>query len=476
MNPIKGGAVADILIVDDDPKICLFLSKLLESMGHVCLVANSVKQAMDFSRGEWIDLVLLDLELSDGNGLRILPDLMKSPSEPEVIIITGTGNVQGAELAFKYGAWDYVQKPFLLDEVCLPITRALQYRREKQSSGRSVPFDRPHIVGESQALKNCLAEAARAAASDAGVLITGETGTGKELVARAIHANSPRGAKPFVVVDCGALPETLVESTLFGHEKGAFTGAEKKQEGLIVQAQGGTLMLDEVGDLPPAAQKSFLRTLQEKSVRPIGGKTETQVDFRLVAATHLDLDRLVTENRFRKDLLYRIRAIGIHLPPLRERKEDIESIVIKKIHELAQRYGRESKAVSTEFFKTLMSHPWPGNVRELVNVLEYAMASAGPDPTLFPKHLPPKYRIALLDFESPRQTNSSDKDAPLEDPPRHLPPLSDYRDRLEKDYLRQLMAQVQGDREKACRLSGISQSRLYALLKKHGLSGFSTFS
>ena len=461
--------MARVLIVDDDPKICLLLSELLKHMDHEFSVANTMNEGLDKSKTDSFDLILLDLELPDGNGLHILPELIAAPYKPEVVIITGTGNVRGAEMAFKYGAWDYVQKPFLLDQVSLPITRALQYRKEKQAIKTPVPLIRPNIIGESDRIRKSLEDVAKAAVTDASVLITGETGTGKELFARAIHENSKRSSQPFVAVDCGALPETLVESTLFGHEKGAFTGAEKKQDGLIRQAEGGTLMLDEVGDLPLNVQKTFLRTLQERCVRPVGGKSEKSVNFRLVAATNLDLDKMVKEKLFREDLLYRIRAIGIKLPPLRERSQDIEEIVIKKAHELSQRYGIEAKAISQELIQTLKSHNWPGNVRELINVLEYILASAGQDPTLFPKHLPPEYRAAQLHFDpeiGSETQNNLDMD--------NLPSLNYYRSKIEKDYLKTLINKVDGDRDEACRISGVSQSRLYSLIKKHNLSGFSS--
>ncbi|WP_300464273.1 sigma-54 dependent transcriptional regulator [Desulfobacula sp.] len=463
-----------VLIIDDDPKICLFFSQLLKQMGHEPYVANTLKKGLDLNTESCFDLILLDLELPDGNGLEIMPDLMKAPSGPEVIIITGTGDIRGAEMAFKYGAWDYVQKPFLLDEVSLPITRALQYRREKQTSSPPVPLIRSNIVGESDALRKCLENVARAAVTDASILITGETGTGKELFARAIHENSKRNTKPFIAVDCGALPETLVESTLFGHEKGAFTGANNRQDGLIAQADGGTLLLDEVGDLPLNIQKTFLRTLQERYVRRIGGKSEKRVDFRLVAATNLNLDEMVKKNTFREDLLYRIRAMEIQLPPLRERgQQDIEDITIKKTHVLAQRYGIETKAISPEFFQTLAAHHWPGNVRELMNVLEYVLASAGQDPTLFPKHLPPEYRAARLAFDPVSGTNPRPQTVESLDAGDDLPTLQAYRNQIEKTYLKILLRRAKGNREAASRISGVSQSRLYSLLKKHHLSGFS---
>ena len=466
--------MVNVLIIDDDPKICLFFSKLLKQMGHDFETAQTVKKGRSLFRSQSFDLVLLDLELQDGNGLELLPEFIDSHSDPEVIIITGTGDVRGAELAFKYGAWDYVQKPFLLDEVTLPITRALQYRKEKQVAVNLVPLIRSNIVGESDAIHKCLKDVARVSVTDASVLITGETGTGKELFARAIHENSKRALKPFLAVDCGALPETLVESTLFGHEKGSFTGAQKKQDGLITQADGGTLMLDEVGDLPLNAQKTFLRTLQERCVRPLGGASEKFVDFRLIAATNLDLDQMVKERLFRKDLLYRIRAMEIKLPPLREREKDIEEIIIKKVHELARRYGIETKAISPEFFQTLAAHNWPGNVRELINVLEYVLATAGQDPTLFSKHLPPEYRTAGLDFKPVMEIKSRQQPFVTPGAGDELPTLKDYRIKMDRDYLKMLLNTVQGNRDTASRISGISRSRLYGLLKKHNLPGFSS--
>ena len=466
--------MAKVLAIDDDPQICIFYSEMLEQMGHNYEIANNLQETEAHLKNSRFDLVLLDLELPDGNGLDLMPNIKKHESSPEVIIIAGTGDVRGAELAFKYGAWDYVKKPFLLSEVSLPVTRALQYRQEKQETPSIVPLVRPRIIGESGKIQECLEKLGKAAATDVSVLLSGETGTGKELFAKAIHENSKRAEKPFIAVDCGALPETLLESTLFGHEKGAFTGADKKQTGLMVQADGGTLMLDEVGELPLSAQKAFLRTLQERVVRPIGGTREIPVDFRLVAATNLDLNAMVKKNQFREDLLYRIRALELQLPPLRERKEDIEEIAIKKLYELSKWYSMETKAISPEFLKILKTYNWPGNVRELINVLEYVLANAGNDPTLFPKHLPPEYRIIDLKFDSNVQRAPAVEEINGIEIDDTLPTLSIYRDKLEKDYLKQLINQSQGDRKEACKISGISQSRLYGLLKKHGLPSFTS--
>jgi len=465
-----------VLIVDDDPNICLFFETLLEKMDCETYTANRVDDAKALSLQNTYDLILLDLELPDGNGLDMMQDLVTLPSAPEIIIITGTGDARGAEIAFKNGAWDFVQKPFRLDDVSLPIQRALHYRKEKFSSPELIILKRSKIIGESPALKRCLDEVGKAASTDAGVLVTGETGTGKELFAKAIHENSRRASKPFVAVDCASLTETLIESTLFGHEKSAFTGAAFKQDGLIIQADGGTLMLDEVGDLPLSIQKALLRALQERSVRRLGGKKEIKVDIRLISATNLNLDQLVKENLFREDFLYRIRAMEIHLPPLRDRINDIEEIVLKKVHELSNRYNLEPKAISKQLLDALMSNPWPGNIRELLNVLEYILASAGSDPTLVPKHLPPNYRLSSLNFECPavQEDTSSMVDEAMEND-ADFPSLNACREQLEKNYLTRLMEKAGGDRKTACRLSGVSQARLYALLKKYDLPGFGSY-
>lgn len=466
--------MAHLLVIDDDLKICTFLLSFISEMGHKASAVNSLKDGLNMASDNDYDLILLDLEFPEGNGLQILPDLLELPSNPEVIIITGTGGAGGAELAFKYGAWDYIQKPFVFHEVSLPITRALQYRQEKKTTKITVPLKRDDIIGQSPGIERCLDLLAKSASTDASVLITGETGTGKELFARAIHENSSRSEGNFISVDCGALPETLIESTLFGHEKGAYTGAEKKQDGLIMQADGGTLFLDEIGDLPLNSQKTFLRTLQEKCIRPLGAKEEKHIDFRLVSATNRDLEAMVKEKKFREDLLFRIRAIEIKLPPLRDREQDIQEITTRKIPLLCQRYGLGTKGISPEVMDILMAQEWAGNVRELINALEFALAYAGDDPTLFAKHLPPSYRAIKVAKDS---TISIKKEGPLNKVAENqgkLPTLFEYRKKMDKDYLKVLLENTGGDRQKACQQSGLSQSRLYSLLKEYNLSRFNS--
>jgi two-component system, NtrC family, response regulator len=459
-----------LLIIDDDAKICSFLLLFAQEWGHMASKAGSAREGLALARKEHYDLILLDLDLPDSNGLRILPDLIEAPSHPEVIIITGTGDINGAKLAFQYGAWDFVSKPFTMEEIALPVSRALAYRKEKRALLTPFTLKRDPIIGSSQVIRSCLDDVARAATTEASVLIIGETGTGKELFARAIHENSRRAATGFIAVDCGAIPESLAEGLFFGYEKGAFTGAAARQEGLIAQADGGTLFLDEIGDLSLNTQKALLRALQERRIRPLGATQEMPVDFRVVAATNRDLNSMVAQKRFREDLLFRIRAFEIKLPPLRARKDDIEEMVIGKIHQICRRYERGMKGVAPEFIKSLQANDWPGNVRELLNVLEYALAAAGDDPTLHPIHLPPEYRTSTLSLKhlpTPPPGAVGDDKHPKKN---KFPTLMDYRSMTEGQYLRMLIERVNGDRDMAVALSGISQSGLYSLMKKHHLA------
>jgi two-component system NtrC family response regulator len=387
--------MANVLIIDDDKLICETIGNLVRRMGHQATCSYTLQDGLEESSSQMVDVVFLDVRLPDGNGLEVLPRIQASASLPEVIIMTGYGDPDGAELAIKHGAWDYLQKPSTMDAMTLPLVRALQYREEKKAGKATMILKREGIIGNSPKIKACLDLLAQVASSNANVLITGETGTGKELFAVAIHKNSPRANKNFVVVDCAALPENLVESILFGHEKGAYTGADRARDGLILQADGGTLFLDEVGELPLSVQKSFLRTLQERKFRPVGGKGEIESDFRLIAASNRNLDDMVRQERFREDLLFRLRSFSIDLPPLRERPEDIKDLATYYVEVLSKRYEIEPKDFSPEFFDILISYPWPGNVRELINALERALVNGRYERILFPKHLPTHIRAKI---------------------------------------------------------------------------------
>ncbi len=325
------------------------------------------------------------------------------------------------------------------------------------------------IIGCSRQLDESLRLLCEAAATDACVLLNGETGTGKELFARALHARSARAQGNFVTVDCTVLPETLVGSLLFGHEKGSFSGAVRSCEGLVRQAHHGTLFLDEVGELSPTLQKAFLRVLQEPSFRPIGGDAEVASDFRLVAATNRDLQRGVDNGQFRADLLYRLQACRIELPPLRRRSEDIQLLAGYHLDRLCRRHGQPAKQMTPEFLRTLALYPWPGNVRELFSTLEQTLFAARFEATLFPRHLPQHVRIqvARSRLEAQRaalQTFNTPASGTL---PRLHELRSEVFGQAEQQYLASLVQLTGQDVRRACQLSGLSRSRLYALLKKH---------
>ncbi len=455
-------SIIRILIVDDDTTLCAMLVKQLERKNYATGFANTLQQGIALAKeGGW-DVVLLDVQMPDGNGLEYLPKFTTTPSYPEVIMITGHGAADGAEKAIINGAWSYIEKPHVIRDLPLHLTRALQYRKEKQRL-KTVPVSlkREDIIGNSDRLNHCLDQLATATSSDINVLITGETGTGKELFAHALHKNSSRAKRPFVVVDCAALPDTLIESTLFGHVKGAFTGADRGREGLIQHAHKGTLFLDEVGELPPAIQKTFLRVLQERTFRPVGGTIEQHSDFRLVVATNRNLSNMVAAGAFRADLLFRIQALTITLPPLKERLEDIRDLVICFLDKLCRRYDQETKGIAPDLIEALMSHAWPGNVRELYQTVEQIFAENRESPTLYSIHLPQKLRIRFA------RAKIQKKDIV---PPPNLQPWKDFKYQVERDYLLNLLLHCDYKIQKACKLSGISRARIYQLLDKHTLS------
>jgi len=467
--------MAIILIIDDDHLMCETMTRMVRRLGHETLAAETLAEGLALAAAHECDVVFLDVRLPDGNGLDALPKIDALTCHPEVIIMTGFGDPNGAELAIKSGAWDYIEKSSSVKEITLSLERALQYRQQKTAVAQSrtvAALKRSQIIGNSPRLNACLDLVAQAAGSDVNVFITGETGTGKELFARAVHENSQRARGNFVVVDCTALPETLVESLLFGHEKGSFTGADKARDGLVRQAHCGTLFLDEVGELPLPLQKAFLRVLQEHRFRPLGSSREVESDFRLVAATNRNLDLMVERGQFREDLLFRLRSYVIELPPLRERPEDIQELARHYADRFCERYGIAPKGFSPEFIKTLLAYSWPGNVREFVHTMERVLAAARYEATLFNKHLPTNIRIevtrAAVENDPPAGATQT------VDAVQTLPKLTDYREEVyneaERNYLIDLMALSGQNIQEACRISGLSQSRLYALLKKHDIS------
>ncbi len=456
-----------VLIIDDDPNYSVMLSRYLAKKGHCWALASCICEGLQTVLSFEPDVVFLDVNLPDGNGLSTIRNLADAPSRPEIIILTGYGDPDGAEIAIQSGGWEYICKADSLSVIDQPLQRALEYRSQKEMN-IAAPVDLGAIVGQSAAMKPCFEQIAHAARVDANILITGESGTGKELVALAIHKNSRRNKGSFVVVDCAALPESLVESMLFGHQKGAFTGAVESRVGLVEQADGGTLFLDEVGEMPLVIQKAFLRVLQDGKFRPIGSNREVQSRFRLIAATNKDLDKAVELGTFRADLLFRLRALAIHLPPLRERGKDIWEISRDAVAKICAREGVEEKTISPAFNEALARYPWPGNVRELQHALEHAVAAAAHCSTLYPVHLPTAIRSFIARAAIGTKPQAVAMRAVATD--GVIPTLQQHREESTRQYLEELMNAAGGGVARACEISGLSRSRLYALFKEHGFS------
>lgn len=476
--------MARILVIDDDKMVCDTLKTLIDSRGHQTTSALTLKEGLAKSAATDFDLVFLDINLPDGSGLDVVAEFRRTPARPEVIIITGEGGADNAALAMQSDAWDYVRKPLSMQDVLLPLTRALQYRREKAEKKPPRALRRTEIIGNSPQLNAALDLVAKAAGTDTSVLISGETGTGKELFARAIHNNSDRSEEAFVVVDCAALPATLVESILFGHEKGTFTGAEQSRQGLFHQAHRGTLFLDEVGELPLDTQKSLLRVLQEQRFRPVGGAREVGSDFRLVAATNRNLEKMVMEGSFRRDLLYRLRGVTLALPPLRQRGDDVVELALTQLNKLSKHYRIPTKGLCPSFMETLRQYDWPGNVRELFNAVGSAFVQAKDEPTLFSMHLPADVRAGAKlkqvrdetlpgDLPGDQSTTWSAAADSFHSPPSPPPPLQqirdEARDQAERRYLHELISYANRDMDTACTVSGLSRSQLYRIMQKHGI-------
>ncbi len=467
--------MANLLIIDDDNYICEVLSQAIKKEGHDVSYALSATSGLQQLRESAFDIVFLDVQLPDGNGLSLLPHIRQLDSKPEVIIITANADLEGAREAIENGAWDYVNKPISIASISPILESALDYRKHSLEILSKADLDRKSIIGSSPVMEEHFKLINNATKSEVNVLIIGETGTGKELTANIIHQNSNRAGKQIVTVDCASIPENLAETVLFGHVKGAFTGANKPRQGLVAQAHDSTLFLDEIGELPLSTQKTFLRILQEKRFRPVGGKAELKSNFRLISATNRDLSKMVAEGTFRADLLFRLQSMMIESPPLRKRKSDIAELVMFHIKKRCHLDQTKPKFVSPELGDILQKYDWPGNVRELFNTLDNCIANAHHGTVLYPKHLPTHLRVqvtqATFDSNSPPGTvgeNGTDGNG------IPLLQLKDFRKQAalaaERDYLLSLLNIKQINIDTACKISGLSRSRLYELLKKHNLT------
>ncbi|MFQ5847017.1 MAG: sigma-54-dependent transcriptional regulator [Candidatus Methylomirabilales bacterium] len=392
MKP-AGAREPSLLIVDDEPSARLTLSILLKRAGYRVDEAAETGEAIRRLEHEPYDLVVTDLRMAGDGGIEVLKAAKKVSPRPEVIVLTAYGSIGSAVEAMKLGAVDYVAKPFEPEEMLLTIQKALERRRLleevrylRDQVRERYSFDT--IVAKSVKLQKVLETASQVAKTDATVLIQGESGTGKEVIARAIHAWSPRAGRPFIAIDCATLPESLLESELFGHVKGAFTGALGAKKGLFEEGDGGTIFLDEVGGMPPSTQAKLLRVLQEQVIRRVGSTTPVRIDIRILAATNQDLKGLVENGTFREDVYYRLNGIVLPIPPLRERREDVIALATHFLKLFGQRLGRKVKGISSEAMEGLVGYAWPGNVRELEKAIERAVV-LGRSELLMPDDLPP---------------------------------------------------------------------------------------
>jgi len=450
---------ARVLVVEDDRVARQLAVEVLRLDGHDTREAGSAEEALSvLEGGDPFDLVLSDVRMGELDGMGLLAELQQRWPELPVILLTAFGDVDGAMAATQAGAWDYLAKPFDIGALRASVGRALERSRlARERAGAPaevVPPPSSGIIGRSAAMLEVYKLVARVARSTAPVLVLGESGTGKELVARSLHQQSGRAAGPFVALSCAALPESLLESELFGHERGAFTGADRQRRGLFEQASGGTLFLDEIGEVSARMQAQLLRVLQEGELRRVGGGEPVKVDVRVVAATHRDLAAEVKTGRFREDLLFRLRVVTLALPPLRERREDIPALASYFLSRAAEREGRPPPALGAEAMRRLQAHDWPGNVRELRNAVERALAVAAREVVL-PSDLPDE--LASLPDVAEASTAASHDPLAWDRPTLEV---------LERRYVQRVLRECAGNKSRAAEVLGIDRRTLYRLLDR----------
>jgi two-component system response regulator GlrR len=460
-------AKGQILVVDDNPNLLELIRLRLESADYEVTAIADEADAVNAIKEKLFDLCIVDLMLANGDGIALMDQFRGINPDVPTIILTAHGSIESAVEAMRRGAFSYLTKPFEPSELLMQIERALENRKLNVEIKRlkeiiNDRFDFANIIARSAKMRAVLDIVARIAKLDSTVHIHGESGTGKELIAKAIHLASDRKDKPFVALKCAALPESLLESELFGHEKGAFTGAVKSTRGLFTQAHGGTLFLDEIGDMPRSTQSKLLRVLQERQFYPVGSEVPLEVDVRVIVATNKDLEEQVRKGLFRDDLFYRIHVIPVYLPALRERKDDIVPLVEHFLKKYSQHMKKEVKGVTPEAMRKLMLHDWPGNVRELENTIEYAVAMTQSDTVTEDYMLQGKSIVA----ERPATAVPEH----LDEPSGGLRPLKDARDAFERDYLIQVLSMTEGNVSQAAKLAGKYRADFYDLLKKHDLN------
>ena len=432
---------ARLLLVDDDPGLLKLLGMRLVSEGYSVVTAESGPEALRVLGREKVDLVISDLRMDEMDGLQLFSEIQKGHPGMPVIILTAHGSIPDAVAATQQGVFSFLTKPVDKDALYKAIDEALEQRSPATDEAW-----RQAIVTRSPLMLRLLEQAGMVAQSDVSVLINGQSGTGKEIVAQAIHNASPRHDKPFVAINCGALPEQLLESELFGHARGAFTGAVSNREGLFQAAEGGTLFLDEIGDMPVALQVKLLRVLQERKVRPLGSNRDIEINVRIISATHRDLPKAMARGEFREDLFYRLNVVNLKIPPLSERTEDIPLLANHLLRQSADRHKPFVRAFSSDAMKRLMAAKWPGNVRQLVNVIEQCVALTSS----------PVIGDALVEQA-------------LEGENTALPTFVEARNQFELNYLRKLLQITKGNVTHAARMAGRNRTEFYKLLSRHEL-------
>ncbi len=457
-----------VLVVDDDPDICVALEMLLTYEGYRVWTAGTGKQAIarldkESEAGRRAEIVLTDVKMPDTDGLTLLESLRGRNDPPPVIMISGHGDITTAVEAIRCGASDFLEKPLDQNRVLVSLQNALrQTRLAKENTGlRRQLSGRWELVGKSPATLRLRSEIERVALADVPVLITGENGTGKEVVARNLHLQGRRAAGPFVAVNCAAIPQELIESELFGHEKGSFTGAFERRIGHFEAADGGTLFLDEIGDMPLAAQAKVLRALETREVVRVGGTKPTRVDIRVVAATNADLLAAVEAKSFRMDLLYRLNVVPLRVPPLRERPEDVEPLAVHFLQEIAERSGRRPPGLESEAVALLRSLPFPGNVRQLRNLLEAA--------NVFTEGAITRADLERILENGPALSASTPAAAAPTDDPFRAETFEDFKNQSEALFIRRKLSENEGNVKRTAERLGMQRSNLYKKLDRYGL-------
>jgi DNA-binding NtrC family response regulator len=436
-----------VLVVDNEQEMVKLIQRHLEGEGFAVTPAHSGVEALTALARDEYDVVIVDLVMDEIDGLAVLREAQRLQPRARVILMTAFASLETAIAALRQGAYDYLSKPFKMAEVTIAVRRALEDQRLREENRRlreevGRQYAVTNLLGRSRAMQNVFDQIAAVAGSEATVLLIGESGSGKELAARAIHWNGPRQARPFIAVNCAAIPDALLESELFGHERGAFTGAERRRRGLFAEASGGTLFLDEIADMSLALQAKLLRALQDKTVRPVGGNEETRLDVRVISATNRDLASRVSSGTFREDLYYRLAVIPIRLPSLRERRDDIPILAQHFLQRASASLGKPSLRFSDEAMDWLVQQPWPGNVRQLENVVERA-ATLTREATITPADM-------TTDFGVPGAAGD-----------RVRPTLGE----MEKQYIDRVLAETKGDKNAAARILGVSVRTLQRMFR-----------